>query len=208
MLALGVLVSGNGTNLQAVLDAIQRRELDAEVRMVISNQPDAKALARAESAGVPTCSVRHGEFASREEFDHELVRRLRAAGAEWVLLAGFMRVLTPVFLGAFRDRIVNIHPALLPAFPGVRAQAQALAYGVKVAGCTVHFVDEGVDAGPVIAQRAVDVLADDGVESLSARILEAEHQLVVEALSWIAQGRVELVQGSDGSRRVARVRAS
>lgn len=190
MLELGVLVSGSGTNLQAILDAIRGGRLDARVRVVISNVASAPALERARVAEVPALALSHKDFASREEFDQKLVESLRAAGVELVVLAGFMRMLTPVFLRAFPGRIVNIHPSLLPAFPGVRAQAQALAHGVKVSGCTVHHVDEGVDTGRIIAQRAVPVLPDDDVESLTARILEQEHDVLVEVLARFAQGEL------------------
>ncbi len=191
-LQLGILVSGNGSNLQAILDAIAGRTLDAECRIVISNRPQAFALNRAHDAGVPTLVVDHKEFGSREEFDRELVEQLRARGVEWLVLAGFMRVLTPVLLSAFQGRIINIHPSLLPAFPGVNAQAQALEYGVKVAGCTVHFVDGGVDSGPIIAQRAVEVLAGDSVEDLKQRILQQEHRLLPEVLQALSEGRVKI----------------
>lgn len=207
MLELGVLVSGNGTNLQAVLDAIAAGQLDARVRLVISNNAGAPALMRAQRAGVSTLVLSHRDFATREAYDDQLVAALTAAGAGLVLLAGFMRRLTPVFLRAFPARIVNIHPSLLPAFPGLRAQAQALAHGVKLSGCTVHFVDDGVDTGPIITQRAVPVLDDDSVESLTARILEQEHLALVEALGWLAAGRVELIAPTAESRGRARLRA-
>jgi phosphoribosylglycinamide formyltransferase 1 len=190
-LDLGVLVSGNGTNLQAILDAAAQGSLDARVRVVVSNKPGVRALERAERAGVPARVIVHRDFPSREAFDQALVRELRERGVGWVVLAGFMRVLTPVFLDAFPGRTVNIHPALLPAFPGVNAQKQALEYGVKLTGCTVHFVDGGVDTGPIIAQRAVPVLDGDDEASLSERIHREEHALLVEALRWIAAGRVE-----------------
>ncbi len=186
MLELGVLVSGSGTNLQAILDAVAGGELDARVRIVVSNKPGVLALERAERAGVPSLVIRHQDFGTREDFDHELVSALQGAGARLVVLAGFMRVLTPGFLRAFPGRVVNIHPSLLPSFPGVRAQAQALAHGVKVTGCTVHFVDEGVDTGPIIAQRAVPVLDADTATTLTTRILEQEHSLLVEALRRLA----------------------
>lgn len=200
-LSLGVLVSGSGTNLQAILDATADGRLDARVRVVISNKPDAFALERARRANVPVLVVSHKDHANRESFDAALVEALREAGVEWVVCAGFMRILTPVLLRAFPDRVINIHPALLPAFPGVHAQAQALAYGVKVTGCTVHFVDEGVDSGPVIGQRSVRVEDDDTLETLTARLLVQEHALFVEALQWIAEGRVELVS-RDGKKQV------
>jgi phosphoribosylglycinamide formyltransferase-1 len=189
-LDLGVLVSGNGTNLQAILDAVRRGSLDARVRCVISNKPEAFALERARKAGVPALSIPHKEFATREAFDETVLRALRDHGVEWLVLAGFMRVLTPGFLRAFSGRVVNVHPALLPSFPGVNALRQALEHGVKVTGCTVHFVDDGVDSGPIIAQRAVSVLAGDDEASLGARVHAAEHELLVAVLGDIAAGRV------------------
>ncbi|HEX6764729.1 MAG TPA: phosphoribosylglycinamide formyltransferase [Polyangiaceae bacterium] len=189
-LDLGVLVSGNGTNLQAILDAVRRGSLDARVRCVISNKPEAFALERARKAGVVALSIPHKEFATREAFDETVLRALRDHGVEWLVLAGFMRVLTPGFLRAFSGRVVNVHPALLPSFPGVNALRQALEHGVKVTGCTVHFVDDGVDSGPIIAQRAVPVLAGDDEASLGARVHAAEHELLVAVLGDIAAGRV------------------
>lgn len=199
-LKLGILVSGSGTNLQAILDAIADHSLDAEIRLVVSNLPNVRALDRARDAGVPHRVLSHRDYASRDAFDQALVDTLRASGVEWVALAGFMRVLTPRFLAAFERRVVNIHPALLPAFPGVHAQKQALDYGVKVAGCTVHFVDEGVDTGPIIAQRAVEVRDDDDASTLGARILEQEHAIYVEVLRWLAADRVKVVPGESGAR--------
>jgi len=204
-LDLGVLVSGRGSNLGAILDAIADQQLEARVRLVISNRADAPALARAERAQVATRVISHRDFPTREAFDQALVDVLGAAGAEWVVLAGFMRVLTPVFLRAFPGRVINIHPALLPAFPGTHAQRQALDYGVKVTGCTVHLVDEGVDTGPIIGQRVVPILDDDDEERLAARILEREHQLLTEVLADLARGAWRVVQGADGQRaRVVR----
>jgi phosphoribosylglycinamide formyltransferase-1 len=199
-LRLGVLVSGGGTNLQAILDAVGDKRLDAEVRVVVSNQPTARALERAKGAGVATEVISHKEFPDRAAFDARVVARLREADVTHVVLAGFMRLVTPVLLDAFPWRVVNIHPALLPAFPGVHAQRQALAYGVKVSGCTVHFVDSGTDSGPVIAQAPVEVLDDDTEESLAARILVEEHRLLVGALSAIAADRVRVVEGAPGMR--------
>jgi phosphoribosylglycinamide formyltransferase-1 len=189
-LALGVLVSGNGTNLQAILDAITQGALDARVTCVISNKPEAKALERAARAGVPALTIPHKSFASREAFDRAVVAALREHGTEWVALAGFMRLVTSELLTAFPGRIVNIHPSLLPAFPGLDAQRQALEHGVKTTGCTVHFVDGGLDSGRIIAQRAVPVLEGDDVERLAARIHAAEHELFVSVLGDIASGRV------------------
>jgi phosphoribosylglycinamide formyltransferase-1 len=199
-LKLGILVSGNGTNLQAILDAVQAGILDAEVRIVISNQPSARALERARAAGVPTCVISHRDFADRMIFDGHLVSALREADVGLVVMAGFMRVVTSVFLDAFPWRVINTHPALLPAFPGVQAARQALAYGVKITGCTVHYVDAGTDTGPVIAQVPIPVMDADTEETLAARILEQEHRLLVAVLSAIAAGRVELVQGEEGGR--------
>ena len=197
---VAVLVSGSGTNLQALLDA--RADLGAEIVVVISNKPEAYALARARSAGIATDCLSHKGFADRASFDAALRDRVLAHGADLVVLAGFMRVLTPVFLDAFPDRVVNIHPSLLPSFPGVDAQAQALAYGVKVTGCTVHFVDAGTDTGPIIAQAAVPVRDDDTVETLRARVLSEEHRLLPAVVRDLAAGRVR----REG-RRVTRLEA-
>lgn len=206
-LDLGVLVSGSGTNLGAILAAVKDGRLDARVKVVISNRENAGGLERARAAGVPTRVLSHKAYASRESFDGALVETLREAGAQWVVLAGFMRVVTPVLLDAFKDRVINIHPALLPAFPGVDAQAQAIAYGVRVAGCTVHFVDPGVDTGPIIAQAAVEVEDGDDRDKLAARILQKEHELLVRVISWIADNRVRIVEGEPGGRRRVVVRS-
>ncbi len=201
-LELGVLVSGTGSNLGAILSAISAGRLDARVRLVVSNKAEAKALDRARAAGVAAAVVSHRDYATRNDYDAAVVRALREAGVEWVMLAGFMRIVTPTFLDAFRDRVLNVHPALLPAFPGVDAQQQALDYGAKVTGCTVHFVDAGVDTGPVVAQAAVPVLEGDDRERLAARILVEEHRLVVEVLAMCAEGRVSLETSPTGRRRV------
>jgi len=205
VIALGVLVSGGGTNLQAILDAIDAGTLDARVCVVISNVAGAKALARAEKALVPTVVAPHRGYADRASFDAELVRVLRAHGAEYVVLAGFMRLVTPTLLDAFPMRVVNVHPALLPAFPGVDAQAQAVEYGVRVSGCTVHLVDAGTDTGPIVAQAVVPVLEGDDDASLRARILEKEHALLPMVLQWCAEGRVS-VEARGGARARVRVR--
>jgi phosphoribosylglycinamide formyltransferase-1 len=199
-LKLGILASGSGSNLQAILDAIADGRLNADPRIVIVNIPGAKALERAHKAGVKTALIAHREFPDRASFDTALTEALNEAGAEWVLLAGFMRVLTPGFIERHHRRILNIHPALLPAFPGVHAQAQALAYGAKVSGCTVHFVDEGVDCGPIIAQQAVPVESDDTVDSLTARILREEHKLYVQVLQWLAADRIRWTIDSNAAR--------
>jgi len=189
-LRLGVLISGSGTNLQAILDAVAAGTLDADVRLVLSNKSKAGGLERAARAGVPTAVISHRQFETREAFEQAMIDALVERGVEWVALAGFMRVLTPHFLRTFAGRVVNIHPALLPSFPGVDAQQQALDYGVKVAGCTVHFVDEGVDTGPIIGQATVPVLEGDDVEALRHRILAEEHRLYPHALQLLAEGRV------------------
>lgn len=191
-LALGVLLSGRGSNFQAILDAIARGELDAKVRLVVSNRGDAEGLERARAAGVTARFVDHRTFSDRGSFEREVVRQLRDAGVEWVVLAGFMRIVTSELLGAFPDRVVNIHPSLLPAFPGVDAQAQAIAYGVTVTGCTVHLVDEGVDHGPVLAQAALPIAPDDTRDTLATRLLEREHALLVATLCRIAAGDLSI----------------
>ncbi|WP_437957697.1 phosphoribosylglycinamide formyltransferase [Sorangium sp. So ce119] len=191
-LDLGVLISGRGSNLQAILDAIAAGRLDARVRLVLSNRTGVEGLARAERAGIPTRVLPHKDFADRDSFDAAAVAALREAGATWVVLAGFMRLLTTTFLDAFPHRVVNIHPSLLPSFPGVDAQQQALDHGVRITGCTVHLVDAGTDTGPILAQAAVPILEGDDHDTLAARILVQEHALLVRALSWIAEGRLEV----------------
>lgn len=203
-LNLGVLISGRGSNLGAILDAIASKRLDAEVRVVISNKASAGGLDAARAAGVPARVVAHQEFPDRASFDGALVAALREAGVEWVVLAGFMRIVTPVLLDAFPARVVNIHPSLLPAFPGVDAQAQALAYGARITGCTVHLVDAGTDTGPIIAQAAVPVIEGDDRDRLAARILVHEHELLVRVLGWIAAGKVSVAK-VDGVRAIVRV---
>ncbi len=192
-LRLGVLASGRGSNLEAILDAIASSELAAEVRVVISDRPDAPALGRARRHGVETAVIAPGRYRTRleEAAEAEIVRILCNREVELVVLAGFMRVLHEVFLEAFAGRIINIHPSLLPAFPGLDAQRQALDYGVKIAGCSVHFVDPGgVDQGAIIGQRAVPVLAGDTRDTLADRILAEEHRLLVEVLRLFAAHRV------------------
>ena len=188
---IAVLVSGSGTNLQAVLDAVRAGSLDAEVVLVVSNKANAMALERARAAEVPTLVLSHKEFASREAYDAALVAALRARDVELVVLAGFMRIVTAVLLEAFPHRVLNIHPSLLPAFPGMDAQRQAFEAGVAITGCTVHLVDGGMDTGPIVAQAAVAVRVDDDA-SLRARILTEEHRLLPRVLQWFAQGRVSV----------------
>jgi len=188
-----VLASGGGTNLQALLDAQAKSELlPGQIVLVGANVPGCGALSRAEKAGVPTFCLDHKSFVGREAFDAALLETLRKHAVEAVVLAGFMRLLTPSFLEAFPARIINVHPSLLPAFPGVHSQAQAFRYGVKVAGCTVHFVDAGMDTGAIIAQSAVPVLDDDDEEALRLRILAEEHRLLPQAVRDLAAGRLEV----------------
>ena len=196
MLDLGVLISGRGSNLQAILDAVAESRLDARVRLVLSNRRRALGLEHASAAGVATRVISHRRYDDRASFDRAMVDALREAGVEWVVLAGFMRVVTPVFLDAFPGRVLNIHPSLLPSFPGVDAQRQALEHGVKVAGCTVHLVDAGVDSGPILAQAAVPVLDGDDRDRLAERILAEEHRLLVNTLQAIAAGQLDAAKAS------------
>ncbi len=191
---LGVLVSGRGTNLQAILEAIKRGEVDATVAVVISNRAEAPALQRAAAFGVPTAVVLRRDYSNRLLHQLAIAEILKSYRVDLVVLAGFDRILVPEFVRAFPYRIINIHPSLLPAFRGtLHAQQEALEYGVKVSGCTVHFVTEEVDAGPIILQAAVPVLEDDMPETLSARILEQEHKILPQAIQLFAEGRLEVV---------------
>jgi phosphoribosylglycinamide formyltransferase-1 len=183
---LAILLSGRGSNFAAIHEAIARGALQAEIVAVISNRPDAPGLAHAKRLFVPSYPIDHKKFPDRLGHEHAITRVLDAAKPDFIALAGYMRLLSPTFVAAYRNRIVNIHPSLLPAFPGVDAQSQAVAYGVKVAGCTVHFVDENLDAGPIILQRVVDVREDDTGETLAARILVEEHIAYVDALQRLA----------------------
>ena len=192
-LALGILASGRGSNLQAILDACARPGFPAHVAVVVSDRERAVALERARAAGVEALWVNPKDFGDREAFDAALVRELRARDVGLVCTAGFMRILSAAFVRAFAGRILNIHPSLLPAFPGLHAQRQALEHGVTVAGATVHFMDEGVDSGPIVLQAAVPVEADDTEETLSARILAQEHRIYPEAIRLFAEGRLQIV---------------
>lgn len=194
VLTLGVLASGSGTNLQAILDACKARRIDAQVVLVLSDKRDARALDRARAAGVQAHHV-DPQGRSREEHDAHMAEHLEDLGVQLVCMAGYMRLVTPVLLRAFPDRVVNIHPALLPAFPGLHAQRQALRAGVRIAGCTTHLVDEQVDHGPILLQAAVPVLPDDTEESLSVRILAQEHVLYPSTIQLFAEGRVDVRDG-------------
>ena len=191
MKRVGVLVSGRGSNLQALIDAARRGELGGEVAVVVSNVEGALGLERARQASIPAVFRDH-RGKRREAYDAEIVEILSAHQVDLVCLAGFMRLLSPVFVRAFPGRIVNIHPALLPAFPGLDAQRQAWEHGAKVTGATVHLVDEGLDSGPIVAQEAVRALSSDTVETLAARILEAEHRLYPRAVRLLLEGRCRL----------------
>jgi phosphoribosylglycinamide formyltransferase-1 len=189
---LGVLISGTGSNLQAIIDAILHGDLKAEIRLVISNRPDAQGLERARRHGIETMVLEHRTFPSREDFDRAVLAALRDHSVELVALAGFMRLLSPVMLDAFPGRIMNIHNSLLPSFPGIHGPKDAIEYGVKIAGCTVFFVTPGVDVGPVIVQAAVPVLPGDDEQRLAARILQQEHRIFPHAISLFQQGRLEI----------------
>lgn len=191
-LPIGVLVSGRGSNLQAILEACARPRFPAHVAVVISDRERAVALERARAAGVEALWINPKDFADREAFDRALVQELNARGVGLVCSAGFMRILSPVYVRAFAGRSLNIHPSLLPAFPGLHAQRQALDHGAKVAGATVHFTDEGMDSGPIVLQAAVPVEPGDTEETLSARILLQEHRLYPEAIRLFAEGRLRI----------------
>lgn len=193
---LAVLVSGGGSNLQSILDKIDAGLIDAQVRVVVSNKADAYGLERARLRGIATWCQPHTQFPSREAFDAEMVRVIGEhgvrAGVGAVVLAGFMRILTPGFLRAFPEAVVNIHPALLPSFPGTHGAADAATYGVRLAGCSVHFVDDIMDHGPVILQAAVPAQPGEGAEALAARILKLEHCIYPQAVAWLAAGRLKI----------------
>jgi len=195
---IGILISGRGSNMVSLLDAMDRGEVPARCSLVVSNKADAPGLALAAARGVPTLVIDHKTSATREEHDAKVVAALRDAGVEIVCLAGYMRLLSPVFVRAFKDRILNIHPALLPAFPGLHVQKKAIDAGARFSGCTVHLVDEEVDHGPIILQAVVPILPGDDEESLSRRILGLEHHLYASALKLMCEGRVT----ADGPRAI------
>ncbi|MDN5293910.1 MAG: phosphoribosylglycinamide formyltransferase 1 [Eubacteriales bacterium] len=189
---LGVLASGRGSNLQAIMDAIAEGRLDARVRVVVSDREEAMALERARSAGIPAFYVNPRAYPNKEEYEQEILRLLQKYEVELVILAGYMRLVGKVLLEAYPNRIMNIHPALLPAFPGTHGQRDAVEYGVRFSGCTVHFVDEGMDTGPIILQAVVPVEQDDTEDTLAARILKEEHRIYPEAIQLFAEGRLEV----------------
>jgi len=190
---IAVLVSGRGSNLQAIIDNIEKDLLSSEIAVVISDQADAYALERARKHGIPAVTVSaKGYKDRREEYDALLVKEMRERNIDLVCLAGFMRIITPVLLRAFPSRVLNIHPSLLPAFPGLHVQKKALKHGVKFSGCTVHFVDEGMDTGPIIIQAVVPILDGDTEDSLSERILKQEHRIYSRAIQLFAEGRLKV----------------
>jgi phosphoribosylglycinamide formyltransferase-1 len=191
-LQTAVLISGSGSNLQALIDKIEEGVLDAEIKLVFSNKADAYGLKRAEKHGIPTAVLDNKDFSSRETFDTAMSNRIVDSGADTVVMAGFMRLVTPVFIGRFRNRVLNIHPALLPSFKGVHGQGDAADYGVKISGCTVHFVDEEMDHGPIVIQAAVPAEADDDGSTLGKRILTLEHRVFPQAVQWLAEDRLQV----------------
>ena len=192
-LPIAVLISGGGTNLQAIIDAIAGNRLDAKIEVVLSNRADAFGLVRAKNHGIPIEILDHKAFPSREAYDQAVVDLLRAHGVQLVALAGFMRLLSPVLVSAFSNRIMNIHPALLPSFPGLHVQKKALEHGVRFSGCTVHFVNEECDEGPIIIQAVVPVFPDDSEEQLAQRILQQEHRIYPRAIQLYAEGRLHVL---------------
>ena len=187
------LVSGRGSNFSMIAEKIIRGDIPAEIGAVISSRPDAAALDAARKLGIPAYAVEPKEYYTRKGHEKEIVRLLEKHGTDLVIAAGYMRILTPYIIRKYRHRIMNVHPALLPAFPGIAAQKQALNYGVKISGCTIHFIDEGTDTGPIILQRAVPVLETDTPADLSRRILEQEHEAFPEAVSLFCRGKIEVV---------------
>lgn len=193
MINIGVLVSGSGTNLLAIIEAIKEGEIDGLIRIVISDKHDVFALRRARFYNIKTNSINPEGFDNREEYDREIVSILKEKEVDLVVLAGYMKILTPYFINAYKNKIINIHPALLPSFPGLHVQKKAIEYGVKVSGCTVHFVDEGMDSGPIIMQKAVKVKEDDTEETLAKRILKQEHKIYPRAIQLFAEERLEII---------------
>ncbi|MBA7498939.1 Phosphoribosylglycinamide formyltransferase [subsurface metagenome] len=190
LINIGVLASGRGTNLQAIIEAVKEGIIEGEISIVVSDNLDAYALKRAKQHNIETQYVDFKSFKNREDYDKKIVECLKEKKIDLVVLAGYMRILSPFFINAYKNKIMNIHPALLPSFPGLHAQRQAVEYGVKISGCTVHFVDEGVDSGPIILQKAVEVSVNDTEESLAEKILKEEHQIYPRAIQLFSQGRL------------------
>lgn len=192
MKKIAVLISGGGSNLQSIIDSVESGYIKIKISVVVSNKEEAYGLTRARNHGIPAEIIRHGDYQSREEFETRLIEILDGYGVDLVVLAGFMRVLTPFFVNHYHHRIINIHPALLPSFPGTHGQKQALDYGVRFSGCTTHFVDEGTDTGPIIIQAVVPVLSEDTEESLGSRILKEEHRIFPESIKLWSEGRLQI----------------
>lgn len=189
---IAVLISGSGTNLQAIIDKVENGDIPAELSLVISNIPEAYGIIRAQKHNIKTIILEHKKYPSREEFDREIVSILNKHEINLVVLAGYMRIITPYFINNFKNKIINIHPAILPSFPGIHAQKQAFDYGVKYSGCTIHFVDEGTDTGPIIFQAAVPVKDDDTPDTLTERILTEEHKLLPLAVKYFVEGKLKM----------------
>lgn len=189
---IAIFASGNGSNFQAIVDAVERGKLDVRIELLVCDRPKAFVVERAERAGIPAFMFRPKEYASREQYEAEILQRLEELDIDLVVLAGYMRLVSPVLVEPYYGKMINIHPALLPLFPGLDAVRQAYEYGVKVTGATVHYVDGGMDTGPIIAQKAVDIDWDDTEETLAAKIHKAEHELLPQAIQWISEGRIRL----------------
>jgi phosphoribosylglycinamide formyltransferase-1 len=191
MVNIGVLVSGSGTNLQAIIEAIEAGKIEGKICIVISdNPPDAYAIKRAKKYNIKTQYINYKEFNNREEYDKKIISLLKEKDCDLVVLAGYMKILTPYFINAYKNKIMNIHPALLPSFPGLHVQKKAIDHGVKVSGCTVHFVNEELDSGPIIIQQVVEVKDDDTEESLAERILREEHRIYPRAIQLFSEGKL------------------
>ena len=193
MTKLGVLCSGRGSDLQSIIDAIADGKLNAEIAIVLTDKPNVMALERAQKAGIKNLCIDRKQFDNKSDFESALLNELKTVEVDLVVLAGFMRILSPSFVHEYKERIINIHPSLLPSFPGAHAHRDVLAYGVKVSGCTVHFVDEGTDSGPIIMQTAVEVKDDDTEETLAARVLEQEHIIYPKVLQLYVEGKLKIV---------------
>ena len=193
MLNIGVLVSGRGSNLQSILEKIENGELNCNLKLVVSDNEEAKALDRAKKYGVKNKFINTKKFNNKKEYEKKLIKVLEKEEVELVIMAGFMRILSPFFINHFKNKIMNIHPSLLPAFPGLNAQKQALDYGVKISGCTVHFASKEMDAGPIIIQEAVEVKENDTVEKLSKRILKKEHKILPQAIKLYEEDNLKVI---------------
>ncbi len=192
MISLGILISGSGTNLQSIMDAIEEKRLNAKINLVISNRRDAFGLERAKQRNIPTMCIPHEDFSSREAHEEVILQNLKENKVELVVLAGYMRLITKYFVSAYKDKILNIHPALLPSFKGTHAQERATLYGVKITGATVHFVDEEMDHGPIIIQGAIPISHSLSPSEVAAKILTIEHRIYPQAIEWFSQHRLEI----------------